>query len=176
MKSGENGLIGKGDNNYGNNKPLIHNHTTMTQNEAIKTIAEYDGWELIGAPYYTPPYKCYGKNDKIIPYINPKGEVYPDALNHFDYHTNICSLWSVAKKVKEEMELLRTKAKGKISEMKNTEMQPYSQQYYILNNRVAKLDYEIHKLLIANGTFDVLVLHTAVAQGIEIINEYKTKQ
>ena len=52
----------------------------MTQTEAIKLIAEYDGWDDIGSG-------CYRKSGYTMHHVN------------FDYATNIASLYFVAGRV-----------------------------------------------------------------------------
>ena len=110
MKSGENGLIGKGDNNYGNNKPLIHKQTTMTQTEAIRTIAEYDGWEFTEHQ----PIKGGWLHRKV------KSTTFIDTifLDEMDYATNIASLYFVAGRVAKELE----QPKNVISGLARTEI------------------------------------------------------
>jgi hypothetical protein len=84
-------------------------------NEKIKTIAEYDGWEVIGEPEFKPPYKIWAKQlpqgDKVIPYISPSGKEYSDWHKELKYLTSLDWLHPVAMKVMEgirakELELI----------------------------------------------------------------------
>jgi hypothetical protein len=56
----------------------------MTQTEAIRTIAEYDGWDDIGSG-------CYRKSGYTMHHVN------------MDYATNIASLYFVAGRVVNEL-------------------------------------------------------------------------
>jgi hypothetical protein len=71
----------------------------MTQTEAIKLIAEYDGWDDIGSG-------CYRKSGYTMHHVN------------FDYQTNIASLYFVAGRVAKELE----QPKNVISGLARTEI------------------------------------------------------
>lgn len=70
----------------------------MTQTEAIRTIAEYDGWEYTEISESFPD----GYFTKRLPYP-AKNKLYRD----FDYHTNITSLYFVAGRVVKELAKLK---------------------------------------------------------------------
>jgi hypothetical protein len=109
-------------------------------NDKIKTIAEYDGWELRGEPEFAPPYKIWVKQfpqwAKMIPCISPSGEEYNDWHKELKYLTSLDWLHPVAMKVLSELykikgELAHT---GKI--VNNCSRCPINGEYIDLFNSV----------------------------------------
>lgn len=117
----------------------------MTQDlqEKLRVMAEWDGWFMVfDSLYYVM------KNDKRM------------WIEHMDYHTNISSLYPVAKKLMEDFESVIRDKEG--------EVQLYTPQIF----EIAKAEEAIRK---ANNRFDIPALFAATHEGIVLLNKLNTR-
>lgn len=79
----------------------------MITNEMLLLVAKYDGWEIVGIPFFNPPYKILAKQTpsiiKEIPYISPSGKEYDDWAKEMKYLTSMDWLHPVALKVLDKL-------------------------------------------------------------------------
>lgn len=118
----------------------------MTQTEAIRTIAEYDGW--------------VNKPSKDIPYNFFKG-TQNATIGGLGYHANIASLYFVAGRVVDDLRIL-----SKLTQVENS---PSELDLW------EKCRLRICKIETALLTFspDLTPLLMAVADGVELLKTYK---
>lgn len=113
----------------------------------LRVVGEWDGWKSYP---HTGDIMLFEKNDST------------KWFDAFDYHTNISTLWPVAKRVVGELEYFRgqTFRYGDFKATRELTQLVDERTSYIKN---------------ANSTFDTLQLFGAVHSAITILNKYKNE-